>query len=127
VNGQLTEAKDGATYESRNPAWLDDCVGEFPLSTKEDVHAALHAARTAFSGWAATPAPTRGQIIGNMGRLLMEYKDDIVRLESREIGKTLKESGGEVQEAIDTCLFFASGLAAALVHADTDYARGWPA
>ena len=108
VNGQLTEAKDGATYESWNPAWLDDCVGEFPLSTKEDVHAALHAAQTAFSGWAAPPAPTRGQIIGNMGRLLMEYKDDIVRLESREIGKTLKESGGEVQEAIDTCLFFQS-------------------
>ena len=108
VNGQLTEAKDGATYESWNPAWLDDCVGEFPLSTKEDVHAALHAAQTAFPGWAATPAPTRGQIIGNMGRLLMEYKDDIVRLESREIGKTLKESGGEVQEAIDTCLFFQS-------------------
>ena len=108
VNGQLTEAKDGATYESRNPAWLDDCVGEFPLSTKEDVHAALQAARTAFPEWAATPAPTRGQIIGNMGRLLMEYKDDIVRLESREIGKTLKESGGEVQEAIDTCLFFQS-------------------
>ena len=108
VNGQLTEAKDGATYERRNPAWLDDCVGEFPLSTKEDVHAALQAARTAFPEWAATPAPTRGQIIGNMGRLLMEYKDDIVRLESREIGKTLKESGGEVQEAIDTCLFFQS-------------------
>ena len=57
---------------------------------------------------AATPAPTRGQIIGNMGRLLMQYKDDIVRVETREIGKTLKESGGEVQEAIDTCLFFQS-------------------
>ncbi|GIT75318.1 MAG: hypothetical protein Ct9H300mP30_3800 [Methanobacteriota archaeon] len=44
-----------------------------------------------------------------MGPLLMEYKDDIVRVESREIGKTLKESGGEVQGAIDTCLFFQSG------------------
>ena len=91
VNGQLTEAKDGGTFESHNPAWLDDCLGEFPLSTKEDVHAALHAARAAFPGWAATPAPTRGQIIGNMGRLLMQYKDDIVRVETREIGKTLKE------------------------------------
>ncbi len=108
VNGQLTEAKDGGTFESRNPAWLDDCLGEFPLSGKDDIHAALHAARDAFSGWAATPAPTRGQIIGNMGRLLMEYKDDIVRVETREIGKTLKESAGEVQEAIDTCLFFQS-------------------
>ena len=38
----------------------------------------------------------------------MEHKDDIVRVESREIGKTLKESAGEVQEAIDTCLFFQS-------------------
>ena len=108
VNGQLTEAKDGSTYESHNPAWLDDCLGEFPLSGKDDVHAALHAARAAFSGWAATPAPTRGQIIGNMGRLLMEYKEDIVRVETREIGKTLKESAGSVQEAIDTCLFFQS-------------------
>ena len=108
INGRLTEAKDGGTFESRNPAWLDDCLGEFPLSGKDDVHAALHAARDAFPGWAATPAPTRGQIIGNMGRLLMEYKDDIVRVETREIGKTLKESAGSVQEAIDTCLFFQS-------------------
>ena len=108
INGELTSASDGSTFESRNPAWLNDCLGEFPLSTKEDVHAALAAARAAFSGWAATPAPTRGQIIGNMGRLLMKYKDEIVRLETREIGKTLKESAGSVQEAIDTCLFFQS-------------------
>lgn len=108
INGQLTLASDGATFTSHNPAWLDDCLGGFPLSTKSDVHDALRAARAAFPGWAATPAPTRGQVIGNMGRLLMEHKDDIVRLQAREIGKTLKECGGEVQEAIDTCLFFQS-------------------
>ncbi|MDP6378241.1 MAG: aldehyde dehydrogenase family protein [Candidatus Thalassarchaeaceae archaeon] len=108
INGELTSASDGSTFESRNPAWLDDCLGEFPLSTKEDVHAALAAARAAFPSWSATPAPTRGQIIGNMGRLLMKYKDDVVRIETREIGKTLKESAGSVQEAIDTCLFFQS-------------------
>jgi len=108
INGNLALASDGATYESTNPAWLDDCLGEFPLSTKSDVHDALAAAREAFPGWAATPAPTRGQVIGNMGRLLMERKDDLVRLQAREIGKTLKECGGEIQEAIDTCLFFQS-------------------
>jgi aldehyde dehydrogenase (NAD+) len=108
INGKLASASDGSTFESRNPAWLDDCLGEFPLSTKEDVHAALAAARAAFPSWSATPAPTRGQIIGNMGRLLMKYKDDVVRIETREIGKTLKESAGSVQEAIDTCLFFQS-------------------
>ena len=108
IYGNLTLASDGATYESINPAWLDDCLGEFPLSTKSDVHDALAAARAAFPSWSATPAPTRGQVIGNMGRLLMERKDDLVRLQAREIGKTLKECGGEIQEAIDTCLFFQS-------------------
>ena len=108
INGELTLASDGATYESINPAWLEDCLGEFPLSTKEDVHDALRAARVAFPDWAATPAPTRGQVIGNMGRLLMQHKDELVRLQAREIGKTIKECGGEIQEAIDTCLFFQS-------------------
>ena len=108
INGQLTSASDKGTFSSSNPAHLADCLGEFPLSTRDDVHEALHAARAAFPGWAATPAPTRGQIIGNMGRLLMEHKDALVALETREIGKTLKESGGEIQEAIDTCLFFQS-------------------
>ena len=108
INGELKLSSGGETFDSLNPALLSDCLGEFPLSNKEDVHEALEAARNAFPSWAATPAPTRGQIIGNMGRLLMQYKDDIVRVETREIGKTLKESGGEVQEAIDTCLFFQS-------------------
>ena len=62
-------------------------VWESSSSTKEDVHEALRAARSAFPDWAATPAPTRGQVIGNMGRLLMEHKEDLVRLQAREIGK----------------------------------------
>jgi acyl-CoA reductase-like NAD-dependent aldehyde dehydrogenase len=108
INGQLASSSNGSTFESKNPAWLEDVVGVFPQSTKDDVDAALQAARNAFPSWAATPAPTRGQIIGNMGRLLMEHKDAIVALETREIGKTLKEAAGSVQEAIDTCLFFQS-------------------
>ena len=108
INGQLTSSSDGSTFTSKNPAVLADELGEFPLSTRDDVHAAIAAARSALTGWAAPPAPTRGQIIGNMGRLLMEYKEDLVRLQAREIGKTLKECGGEIQEAIDTCLFFQS-------------------
>ncbi|MDP6869943.1 MAG: aldehyde dehydrogenase family protein [Candidatus Poseidoniaceae archaeon] len=108
INGKLTNSSDGNTFKSINPANLTDNLGEFPLSTRNDVHDAIDAARTALTGWAATPAPTRGQIIGNMGRLLMEHKEELVRLQAREIGKTLKECGGEIQEAIDTCLFFQS-------------------
>ncbi len=108
INGQLKSSSDGATFSSCNPAFLSDELGEFPLSTREDIHEAIAAARSALDGWSSTPAPTRGQIIGNMGRLLMEHKDAIVALETREIGKTIKESAGSVQEAIDTCLFFQS-------------------
>ena len=108
INGQIMPSSSGETFQSTNPARLDDVLGEFPLSNKGDIDAALKAAADAFPSWSATPAPTRGQIIGNMGRLLMDYKEDLVRLQTREIGKTLKESGGEVQEAIDTCLFFQS-------------------
>ena len=108
INGQLKSASDGSTLVSINPAILSDEIGEFPMSTREDVHEAIASARMALSGWASTPAPTRGQIIGNMGRLLMEHKDELVRLQAREIGKTVKECGGEIQEAIDTCLFFQS-------------------
>ena len=108
IAGRLCNSGDGRTFTSKNPAWLEDTLGEFPLSTKEDVHDALRAAREAFPSWSSTPAPTRGQVIGNMGRLLMEKKEDLVRLQAREIGKTMKECGGEIQEAIDTCLFFQS-------------------
>ncbi len=106
INGHMTEASNGERFESRNPARLHDLLGTFPRSCKSDVNAALDAAHAALPTWSATPAPTRGQIIGNMARMLIDLKDDLVRLETREIGKTVKESGGEVQEAIDTCLFF---------------------
>ncbi len=108
INGELKDASDGKRFDSVNPALTNDLVGNFPASTKDDVNEALDVAKTKLDLWANTPAPSRGQIIGNMGRLLIQYKDEIVRLETREIGKTLKESGGSVQEAIDTCLFFQS-------------------
>ena len=50
INGQLTLASDGATFTSINPAILNDTLGEFPLSTKADVNAALDAAHAAFPG-----------------------------------------------------------------------------
>ena len=80
INGQLTTSSDGSTFISKNPAILVDELGEFPLSTRDDVHDAIAAARNALTGWSATPAPTRGQIIGNMGRLLMEHKLSLIHI-----------------------------------------------
>jgi alpha-ketoglutaric semialdehyde dehydrogenase len=96
------------TFVSRNSSDLSDTLGEFPEATLEQVRDACIAARKGFDIWRATPAPIRGQIIGNIGRAIEREKEALSKLLTREMGKTLKEARGDVQEAIDTCHFFQS-------------------
>ncbi len=65
VNGQAVESE--TTFLSRNASQLDDVIGEFPVATKEQVRQACEAAQQAFAGWRATPAPVRGELLGNLG------------------------------------------------------------
>ena len=67
---------------------------------------ACRAARAAQRGWAAVPAPARGRVIAEVGRLFEANKEALARLVTREIGKPYPEALGEVQEIIDTCDFF---------------------
>ncbi len=97
-----------ASFESRNPSRQDDLVGVFPEATLDQVRLACDVARSAYVVWRTTPAPIRGQIIGQIGRAIEREKEPLSRLMSREMGKTLKEARGDVQEAIDTCHFFQS-------------------
>jgi alpha-ketoglutaric semialdehyde dehydrogenase len=96
------------TFVSRNSSNLDDVLGTFPEATPEQVRAACVAARRAFRQWRKTPAPVRGELIGAVGAAIAREKESLSRLVSREMGKTLKEARGDVQEAIDTCHFFQS-------------------
>jgi aldehyde dehydrogenase (NAD+) len=93
-------------YASRNPADLSDVVTEVELATADDLVAAAAAARAAQPGWAATPAPARGRVIAQLGRLVEANKESLAALVTREIGKTYAEALGEVQEVVDTCDFF---------------------
>ena len=97
-----------STFLSRSSSNLEDAIGEFPEATREQVREACVAARRAFAEWGRTPAPIRGQIIGSIGKAIEREKEALSRLVSREMGKTLKEARGDVQEAIDTCQFFQS-------------------
>ena len=108
IDGRDVPARKGETFHSLNPAFQDDIVGEFPLGGAHEVQAACDAARRAFKNWSATPAPVRGQLIGRLGAILLEQKEFLSRIVTREIGKPLRESRGEVQEAIDTAHFFQS-------------------
>lgn len=108
INGQEVESEDGKRFTSYNPSFLKDVVGTFPASTENDVEKACQAAKEAFKEWKNTPAPLRGEIIGNIGKILEKNKEVLAKIVTREIGKTPKEALGSVQEAIDTAHFFQS-------------------
>ncbi|WP_041289780.1 aldehyde dehydrogenase family protein [Kribbella flavida] len=91
---------------STNPANTADVVGEIGLAGPEVLVQAARVAREAQLGWSALPAPQRGQVIANVGRLMTANKARLAALVTREIGKPLAEALGEVQEIIDTCDFF---------------------
>ncbi len=102
------EVFEGRMLERHNPADRADLVARFPEGTKETLRRAAQTAQKAFQSWSRTPAPVRGGVLMNLAEVLTREKDTLVRLMVREVGKTFKEAGGDVQEAIDTAIFFAS-------------------
>ncbi|MEE9549716.1 MAG: aldehyde dehydrogenase family protein, partial [Candidatus Binatia bacterium] len=108
INGKWVKLKSGKTFENRNPANRNDLIGHFPASGPEDVGEAVTAAKEAFPEWSHVPAPKRGEILYRVGELMGQYKEAIARAMTREMGKILKETHGDVQEGIDTA-FYAGG------------------
>lgn len=108
INGQWCDAASGKRFENRNPAHWQEIIGTFPDSTAEDIDRAVQSAATAYEAWRLTPAPKRGDIIKRAGDLLVEHKEDIAREMTREMGKVLLETRGDVQEGIDTAYYAAT-------------------
>jgi len=107
IDGEWVEASTGQTFEDRNPADTRDVVGIFQRSGKADVDAAIAAAKQAFARWRLIPAPRRAEIIYRAAEMLFERKEDFSRDMTREMGKILKETRGDVQEAVDTAYYMA--------------------
>ena len=105
IDGSVVRG-DAGVLESTNPAQLDDVVAEVSLATADQLVSAFRAARSAQPGWAATPAPVRGRVIAQIGRLVEANAEELAALVVREVGKPLAEARGEVQEIVDTCDFF---------------------
>ncbi len=97
---------DAGTVVSTNPSRLDDVVAEVSLASSEQVVQAFRAATAAQPAWADTPAPVRGRVIAQIGRLVEANSEALAALITREVGKPMAESRGEVQEIVDTCDFF---------------------
>ena len=106
VGGKPVDDAHGGRLTIRNPAALDDIVAEAALADADTFFEACATARDAQRSWAAVPAPVRGRAVQQLGRLVENNFETLARLITREIGKPIKESRGEVQEVVDTCNFF---------------------
>jgi acyl-CoA reductase-like NAD-dependent aldehyde dehydrogenase len=110
INGRWVESRSTRTAERRNPANLDEIVGVSPVSTREETREAIAAAKNAFATWRDTPAPVRGRVIAKAALLMEQQKEELARILTREEGKTLKDSLGEVMKSVNI-LEFMSGEA----------------
>jgi aldehyde dehydrogenase (NAD+) len=107
VDGQWVESSSGKTFEDINPADRDDVIGTFQESNADDLNAAVDAADRAFQSWRLTPAPKRAEYLYAVGAILKRDKEKIAREMTREMGKVLDETRGDVQEAIDMAYLMA--------------------
>jgi len=107
INGEWVESRSGKAYENRNPANTDELIGMFVSSTDEDVNAAVDAAKEAYKSWRLVPAPKRAEILFRAAELLLQRKEEFSKDMTREMGKVLAETRGDVQEAIDMTYYMA--------------------
>jgi aldehyde dehydrogenase (NAD+) len=99
---------NGETIESYSPV-DGKLIAKVKSGTSEDYHKVIESAKSAYLYWRQIPAPKRGEIVRQFGNKLREKKSDLGQLVSYEMGKSLQEGLGEVQEMIDIC-DFALGL-----------------
>lgn len=108
INGAFVPSMSGRTFQNINPADSLDIIGDFPLSDAADASAAVAAASTAFKAWRLMPAPLRGNILRKAGDIFERRKEELAAVMTREMGKPLFETRGDIQEAIDTCYYAAT-------------------
>ena len=107
INGRWVPSTTGQTFENRNPADTADLIGTFQESGRADVEAAIEAATLAYDTWRLVPAPVRAEMLFRAAQLIADRKEQYARDMTREMGKVLNETRGDVQEAIDMTFYMA--------------------
>jgi len=107
IDGAWVPSVSGDVFENRNPTKTQDLIGVFQKSTHADVEQAIEAARRAYEHWRLVPAPRRAELLFRAAHLIAERKEALARDMTREMGKVLDETRGDVQEAIDMTFFMA--------------------
>lgn len=107
INGEWVKSNTGKTFQNINPANTDEVVGIFQQSDEKDVDNAVTAAAEAYKKWRLVPAPKRGEILYKIAQRLLKEKEKLSKDMTREMGKVLAETRGDVQEAIDMTFYMA--------------------
>src|SRR2546427_9491184 len=107
IDGEWVPSRSEQVFENRNPADREDLIGYFQESSVADAEAAIVAARRAYLQWRLVPAPKRAEILFKAAALIVERKEQLAHDMTREMGKVLEETRGDVQEAIDMTFFMA--------------------
>ena len=108
IAGSWVDPSTGTYFENRNPARTSDLIGRFPRSGAADVDRAVASAQRGFEIWRSTPAPERGDVMRRAGDIMTARKEELARAATREMGKVLAETRGDVQEGIDTAYYAAT-------------------
>ena len=107
IDGRWVPSRSGKVFENRNPADQRDLIGLFQESTPEDASDAIAAATRAYLSWRLVPAPRRAEILFRAAQMIADRKEEFARDMTREMGKVLEETRGDVQEAVDMTYFMA--------------------
>ena len=107
INGKWLSSRSSESIPNINPADTDEVLGQTPLSTREEARQAIAAAKEAFPKWKSTPAPVRGKLLFKAADLLQQRLEEVATLLTKEEGKILRDSRGEVQRAVNIMEFTA--------------------
>src|SRR5207237_4700896 len=100
IGGKFRESQSGKVDPIPNPA-TGETIASLPHSTREEINEAVAAAKKAFASWSETPVPERAQVMFRFKALFDKHIDELSEIVTRENGKTLDESNGEVKRAIE--------------------------
>lgn len=112
IGGAFVASADGSTFATTDPA-TNETIAEISAGGPEDVDRAVHAARAAFDTgpWPRATAAQRAAVLRKLGDLIIERREDLARLESRDAGKPFRETADrDVPRAADNCAFFAGAI-----------------
>ena len=107
INGNWVQSTSSRTVNNVNPANTDDIIGTVKQATRDEARQAVESAAASFRGWRSTPAPARGRIVARAARLLEDHREELAQILTREEGKVIAESRGELQRSINVAEFCA--------------------